>query len=206
VVTLFTRAVHTGGQLYIEWAFHVLPPLRDAFLSIDRFSSQTRLRQLGASSMAGVGAVLPGLIRSPDRVVVRLLRSSVQQRRSAAQVREVARGRLFNYGALPSIRETACGPTRGHYFLDRDESMYMLLTEQALMRAIGEFLDEKKISAERYTEQVNLIVNKIGESNIYVAGDISGQGVAVGHGAEASSWNSGNNASRPESRKGNNER
>jgi hypothetical protein len=34
VVTLFVRAVHAGGSLYIEWEYHVLPPLRDWFLRI----------------------------------------------------------------------------------------------------------------------------------------------------------------------------
>src|SRR5215831_3101842 len=32
VVTMFSRAVHTGESLYIDWTFRVLPPLKSAFL------------------------------------------------------------------------------------------------------------------------------------------------------------------------------
>ena len=31
VVTLFARAVHAGGSLYVEWEYYVLAPLKDWF-------------------------------------------------------------------------------------------------------------------------------------------------------------------------------
>jgi len=45
--TLFVRAVHTGGSLYIEWSFHVLPPVSKLFPDIDqsmRVKCQMRMR------------------------------------------------------------------------------------------------------------------------------------------------------------------
>ena len=49
VVTLFVRAVHTGGYLYIEWEYRVLPPIRREFRSIDRRRSRSHRQQLWKS-------------------------------------------------------------------------------------------------------------------------------------------------------------
>jgi hypothetical protein len=190
VVTLFARAVHTGGQLFIEWSFHVLPPLQDVFCGIDRLSAKSWLAQLIEASGRGLRDVLPALLRSPGRFVRPWWAGMTASSRSAAQLRAIEGGRIFDYGARSSIREQAAGRGRQHYFLARDEAMYYLLTEQALMRAVAEFLDEHDIGAKGFTDQVTKIIQQNFEQGIIVTGDIIGEGIAVGNSAQASTASS----------------
>ncbi|HEY2316120.1 MAG TPA: hypothetical protein VGH96_21100, partial [Streptosporangiaceae bacterium] len=44
VVTMFARAVHVGGSLYIEWRFHVLLPVKRLFQEIDNRWLESRKR------------------------------------------------------------------------------------------------------------------------------------------------------------------
>jgi hypothetical protein len=179
VVTLFIRAVHTGESLYIDWTFRILPPLRDEFLIIDRFFELSRCRQVGESLRFGLRETAPALLRSPHEVLKILRRPNAERRYQLRQARAISRGYVFDYGALRSIREDACGTGRQHYFLARDEKMYMLLAEQTLTRAIGVFLKEHNVDLGQFKEQVKIIF----DNSIKVGNISNSTGVAVGSGA-----------------------
>jgi hypothetical protein len=181
VVTLFVRAVHAGGSLYVEYTFHVLPPLKREFLRIDRFFELSARRQLRDSLRFGLVKVVPALLASPSQAIKAYRRPYVARRRQSRQCRLISRGYIFDYGARRSIREDACGTGRHHYFLARDETMYILLAQQTLIRAVGKFLDDHGVDLGQFDDQVKIILDK----SINV-GDISdSSGVVIGDNSSA---------------------
>jgi len=65
---------------------------------------------------------------------------------------------------------------RRHYFLARDEKMYVLLAQQTLTRAVEIFLENHNVDLEWYKAQVKVIFD-----NSIKVGDISNStGVNVG--------------------------
>jgi hypothetical protein len=160
VVTLFARAVHAGGCLYVEWSFRVLPPLHNEYLQVDKLYEQPTYRQLRDSLWVGLRGVVPALLASPYQVLRIWRRSLAARVKYSQQAAQIRRGCVFDYGALPSIREDACGRQRQHYFLARDEVMYLLLAQQTLLRAVENFLKDHQVSLGQFNEQVKIIVDQ----------------------------------------------
>jgi hypothetical protein len=99
------------------------------------------------------------------------------RRQKNRQARAIRNGYVFDYGAQKSIRELACGTQRRHYFLARDEKMYVLLAQQTLTRAVEIFLEDHNVDLEWYKDQVKVIFD-----NSIKVGDISSStGVNVGN-------------------------
>jgi len=177
VVTMFIRAVHTGESLYIDWTFRVLPPLRDEFLVIDLFHEQSRYRQLRTSMRISVRQTVPAMFWSPCNVYRTWRKPYKAQRHKNRQSRAIRNGYIFDYGAKKSIREHACGTRRRHYFLARDEKMYVLLAQQTLTRAVELFLEDRNVDLEWYKDQVKVIF----DSSIKVGDISSSTGVNIGN-------------------------
>jgi hypothetical protein len=176
VVTLFVRAVHTGESLYIDWTFRVIPPLRDEFLVIDRLHELSRYHQLRDSLRFSLRETIPALLRSPYVAARTWYRPHRVQHRQSRQARMIERGYIFDYGANRSIREEACGRRRQHYFLARDETMYMLLAQQTLTRAVEMFLKDHNVDLGQFNDQVKVIF----DNSIKVGNISNSTGVTVG--------------------------
>jgi hypothetical protein len=181
VVTLFIRAVHTGDSLYIDWTFRVLPPIKEQFLTIDWLFELSRYRQLKQSMRFGLRQTFPALLRSPRQVLRIWRRPQVAWRYKSRQSRAIARGYVFDYGAHRSIREDACGTRRQHYFLARDETMYMLLAERTLTRAIEKFLMSHNVDLGQFNDQVKVIF----DNSIKVGNIENSSGVTIGSGSSS---------------------
>jgi|SRR5579859_557821 len=181
VVTMFIRAVHTGDSLYIDWTFRVLPPLHRKFLKIDQLHEQSRYRQLRTSLRQSLRQTIPALFGSP-RHVYRTWRQPYKARRyKNRQTRAIRNGYVFDYGAQASIREDACGNQRQHYFLARDETMYVLLAQQTLTRAVEIFLSAHNVELDQYNDQVKVIF----DNSIKVGNISNSSGVNVGNNSSA---------------------
>jgi hypothetical protein len=176
VVTLFVRVVHTNGSLYVEWTFRILPPLRRVFLPIDHYYELSRRHQVRHSLWQGLSEMPLALLGSPRQTLRNWRRPLAVQRYVARQRHVIERGYVFDYGARESIREKACGRERRHYFLARDEIMYVLLAQQTLSRTIDTFLDQHGVDRGQFAEQIKFINNSIN-----VNGDITGAGIVVGN-------------------------
>jgi hypothetical protein len=177
VVTLYIRAVHTGESLYIDWTFRVLPPLRDNFLVIDKLHERSKYRQLRTELRFGIRETFSALFLSPYNVYRTWQQPHKALRQKNRQSRAIENGYVFDYGANKSIREHACGKQRRHYFLARDEKMYVLLAQQTLTRAVEIFLEDHNVDLEWYKAQVKVIFD-----NSIKVGDISNStGVNVGN-------------------------
>jgi hypothetical protein len=188
VVTLFIRAVHTGDSLYLDWTFQVLPPLDDVFLMIDRFYEQSSYRQFTSSMRLGLRETASALFQSPRQALRTWRQPHLAERHRTQQAKAIEKGYVFDYGARRSIREDACGRRRRHYFLARDEFMYMLLAQQTLTRAVEIFLSDHNVDLGQFKDQVKVIFD-----NSIKVGDISNSaGVTIGN--NSSSTASGSSA------------
>jgi hypothetical protein len=187
VVTLFIRAVHTGDSLYIDWTFQVLPPLKDIFLQIDRLYETSRYHQVSSSLLNGLREVVPALLSSPFKVVRTWRLPRIARRHQAHQSHAIKRGYVFDYGAHRSIREDACGTRRRHYFLARDETMYLLLAQQTLTRTVRSFLKDHNVYLDQFDDQVKIIF----DSSIKVGNINNSTGVTIGDNNNSSAKDNG---------------
>jgi hypothetical protein len=187
VVTLFVRAVHTGGYLYIEWEYRVLPPIRREFRVIDRRYTRSRGQQLWKSCRWGARKFLPALVKAPFLLISDFRRYRAERRRLSNQVRTIKRGRDFDYGAVRSVRELACGFSREHHFLARDEIMYVLMSQETLMRGIRAFLRKHDVNLGGFDSQVDIISkSSFKYYNVHI-GDMKDSAIAVGDKSRAKS-------------------
>ncbi len=109
VTTLFVRAVHAGGSLYIEWSFHVLPPLSKLLPDIDGLYEEPVSAQLGWALRRGVLRAVPYFLTAPLALARHGWKEARNKARREAQARKIMHGQVFDYGAEQSIREDACG-------------------------------------------------------------------------------------------------
>ncbi len=178
VVSLFARAVQARGSLHVEWRFQVLPPLRDAFLSIDKVYELPRIRQVGNSAWCGIYFAVPSLLSCPIQVGRYALMPLLGHMRTKRQAYAIQHGYVFDYGSLQSIRESAVGIRRLHYFLAQDEWTFILLAEHTLLRALGSFLKVHKIDLEQFEAQESTFVTNVSNFNIE---EVKATNVSVGN-------------------------
>jgi hypothetical protein len=157
IVTLFARAVHLGGSLYIEWSFYVLPPVGRVFQSIDTLADTPEFRSLCLDAARWARGTPRALVLAPFAVS-----RSYQKERSAnryilRQRRRIERGQIIDYGAARSLREYAAGWQRQHYFLERDEVMFILVAQEKLTRVVRDFLRSKNVDLEQLDPQIKVI-------------------------------------------------
>jgi hypothetical protein len=170
VVTLFARAVLVGTSLYLEWQFRVLPPLHKNFLQIDKYYRVPPYHQLKQSLRAGMKQMVAELLAAPFKTAQAWYRPRSARRRQRGQRYAIEHGYVFDYGARASIRERASGGERLHYFLSRDEVMYVLLAQRTLSEAVEGFLRDHKVDLGEFNEQVKVIFNRT--LNYFSFGDI----------------------------------
>lgn len=183
VVTLFIRVVYTGKSLFVEWTFRVLPPIREQFRVIDHWYERPGYLQLKDSLGFGLRSMIPALLASPVHAFKLWHKPRVARRNESRYKRAIQGGRVFDYGAGPSIREDASGVQRHHYFLARDEGMYVLLAQQTLIQTVQDFLSDHGIDLGQFKDQVKVIFD---QSINYNIGDISDStGIAIGHNSSA---------------------
>jgi hypothetical protein len=183
VVTLFIRAVYVGKLLFVEWTFRVLPPIRNDFRVIDTFYQRRRPAQVKVSLVSGTRELVPALLSSPVNVYRLWSAPRATERRQSRNRAAIRGGYVFDYGAERSIREDASGVQRHHYFLARDEGMYVLLAQQTLIRTVEEFLSDHGVDLGQFKDQVKVIFD---QSINYNIGDISGSsGIAIGKNSSA---------------------
>ncbi len=191
VVTMFTRAVHLGGSLYIEWVFYVLPPVSAEHQRADTHYRDQRRKPPWKLAWQCARITPIALSGAPARLVKASRRRRKALRDNREQRFRIANGQLFNFGAERSIRELACGADWQHYFIERDEKMFVRLAQEKLLRAVTRFLDEKNVDLSQLDPQMKII-----QENAYTiytqVGDIINSNVATGKQAQASG---GGNAS-----------
>jgi hypothetical protein len=185
VVTMFARVVHTGGWLYIEYSFYLLPPIDAEYTRVDSLYDDSlahRLRK--AWTWSGLRTV-PYLLASPYFLAKGANQMLRWSRNESAQGRLIRRGQAFDYGALRSIREQACWRGNRHYFINRDITMYVLLLQKSLLREVENFLNEHNIATAEFKEQAKVIIDASNQNYSVHISNVSDSTFAVGEKAKA---------------------
>ncbi len=186
VVTMFARAVHTGGWLYIEYSFYLLPPIDVAYTGIDSLYSESLARRLRKTAAWSIVRAVPYLLASPYSLAKQGIEVFSWNARESAQGYLIRRGQSFDYGALRSIREAACWRSNRHYFIKRDITMYVLLLQKTLLREIENFLNDHNIATTEFKEQAKIIIDASNQNYSLHIGNVSNSTFAVGDKAKAS--------------------
>jgi hypothetical protein len=184
VVSMFVRAVQARGSLHVDWTFRVLPPLNSIFLMLDTLYDLPKARQLVNTAAASIILVIPALLLAPAQIIRYSVRPLIDQSRRKGQSYKIEHGLVFDYGSLDSIRESASGYNRLHYFLAQDEWTYILLAEHTLLRVLGTFLDAHKVDLEHFKSQENTFIKNVNKTKFQ---DFTAENIAAGKNARAGS-------------------
>ncbi len=180
VVTLFVRAVHAGGSLYVEWEYRVLPPLLDRYQRVDLYFDVAWPRRIWMAGLRGAREVIPALYKAPFALAADVIHVVAARRRKRLVTDAIRQGQGFDYGAATSIREDALGRNRQHHFLERDEIMFVLMSQEILVREVRSFLRKHDVSLAGFDQQVEEINKSTYKYYSVHVGDVSGSVVAVG--------------------------
>jgi hypothetical protein len=186
VVTMFARAVHTGGWLYIEYSFYLLPPIDVAYTAIDSLYNQSLARRLRQTLSWSIVRTVPYLLASPFSLAKQRVETLLWNARESAQGYVIHRGQSFDYGAMRSIREDACLGSNRHYFIKRDITMYVLLLQKSLLREMENFLNDHNIATAEFKEQAKIIIDASNNNYSVHIGNVSDSTFSVGDKAKAS--------------------
>lgn len=187
IVTMFARAVRTGGWLYVEYSFYLLLPIKLEYMAVDLLYQEPWFRSVRRAAIWGVRRTIPDLILSPFTFAGQAAERLAWRADEAFQGYCIEHGQAFDYGAQRSIREDAASVgNRQHYFLARDETMYLLLLQKSLLREVEKFLDEHNIALEEFREQAKIIIDASNKNYSIHVGTVSQSTFAVGENAKAS--------------------
>jgi len=178
VTTLFARAVHAGGSLYIEWSFHVLPPLSKLFPNMDEFYDEPAAEQFGKAAGRGLLYAIPAFLKSPFMLAGYCWQWGRKKARRAIQSWKIGRGQVFDYGATRSIREDASGFSSQDYFIEHDQNMAIMIAQETLLQAVGNFLERHDIDLSEFDGQMRVITYSTHKK--FNVGSVSGTGIVIG--------------------------
>jgi hypothetical protein len=198
VTTLFARAVHTGGSLYLEWSFHVLPPLSKLFSDIDEFYDEPAVEQLGKAVWRGLLCAIPAFLKSPLALAWYGWQWGKKKARRGLKSWKIGRGQVFDYGAARSIREDASGFSSQDPFIEHDQNMAIWLAQETLLQAVASFLVEHHIDIGEFEGQVQVInysTQKSFNLQSFNVGNVSGTGIVIGN--KSAATNTGNEQAPP---------
>jgi hypothetical protein len=185
VVTMFARAVHTGGWLYIEYSFYLLPPINAAYTRVDSLYDESLGRRLRAVWAWSALRAVPYLLISPLSLAKQRAQARAWNARESMQRYLIRRGQSFDYGAMRSIREEACKGGSRHYFIQRDITMYLLLLQKSLLREVEEFLVDHNLGTAEFKERAKIIIEESYNNYSVHIGQVSDSTFAMGDNAKA---------------------
>jgi hypothetical protein len=128
---------------------------------------------------------IPYLLASPFSLAKQGTEKLLWNARESTQGYFIYRGQSFDYGALHSIREDACQPGNGHYFIKRDITMYLLLLQNTLLREMEDFLEDHNIATAQFKEQAKIIIDASNKNYSLHIGKVSDSTFAFGENANA---------------------
>lgn len=172
--------MHAGGSLYIEWNFHVLPPLSKLFPDVDKFYDEPAAEQIGKAVGHGLLHAIPAFLRSPLALAWYGWQWGKKKVRRGIQSWKIGRGQVFDYGAARSIREDASGfgsPDQD-YFVEHDQNMAIMLAQETLLQAVGSFLARHQVDLSEFEHQVHVI--SYSTQKRFNAGSVSSTGIVIG--------------------------
>jgi hypothetical protein len=179
VSSCFLTSATDRRTLYLEWSNSVLFPLKARYRAIDR----------PADVAAGVRALLAALTL-PATVPSRIANVLHYFSRIPERHDEVVADR---HGAGRSIRELAAADNSTNFFQDADAVRYLKLVEQAMFRAVSEFLADRGYAIDDVMAQARARI----AGNITInGGTFSNSAIGIGR-TEQATTASGNTPTQP---------
>ena len=182
---MFARVVHTGGWLYIEYSFYLLPPIDAAYTSVDSLYDESSGPPAAKVWAWSAVRTVPYLLKAPFSLAKQGKQMFWWNSHESVQGYLIRRGQSFDYGALRSIREEACWRGNRHYFIQRDITMYLLLLQNSLLREVENFLTDHNIATTEFKEQAKVIIDASYKNYSVHIGNVSDSTFAVGEKAKA---------------------
>lgn len=141
-VTL-TVFLHLGvgeRMLYLEWTPCLLLPVHEQYRRVD---------EVPIAPLAPLRGGFVDMLRLPYTLPARTIglfrRLGTRYKAGAVWPRR--------YGSLLSLREMGSGVDTRNYFQDLDIDRYVKVLQRRMIRAVGEFLEQRKISATEFITQ-----------------------------------------------------
>ncbi len=143
--------LHAGTDqrmLFLERTLCVLPPIRHSYRLIDRWENPflAPLRRSLTELM-----ILPATVIRRYRSVLRRFEPLAQREGEIVPDR---------YGAGKSLRELAADNDVQNYFQDVDVERYVKILDSALVRAVGQYLEDRGYSVVEFMKLADPVVNQ----------------------------------------------
>lgn len=159
VSTTFVRAMRFDGSLFVESSAFLLLPLANRYRAVDVFAGAPSSELVLHAALRGARLAVRLLLASPWRVGGAVVDMLAAMRRRRRDRRTIAEGWAFDYGARTSIRELAAGIDFRRYFQEMDGVMFHKVVQEALLRAIVEFLTAHDIDIEQ-VKAMQMVLNQ----------------------------------------------
>ena len=150
VASTFLQVSTDQRMLHIECARTILGPIPSKFRVADRYPDGLPLRKQIALLGKGAAALIPLTLAAPIRVARRANFSAGAASRYAKEARRASDDHAYDYGARTSVRELAADPNYHNYFQMQDAGKHLKITEQHILSAILDFLDEHNIDTTEF--------------------------------------------------------
>jgi hypothetical protein len=135
--------LHLGAgerMLYLEWTPCLLWPVHEQYRRVD---------EVPIAPLAPLRGGFVDMLRLPYTLPARTVglfrRLGTRYRAGAVWPRR--------YGSLLSLREMGSGDETRNYFQDLDVDRYVKVLQRRMIRAVGEFLEQRKISSTEFVTQ-----------------------------------------------------
>jgi hypothetical protein len=182
ILSGFLRFLKLRQNLFTEISFFLLTPIKEEYRNIDEISHKFSWRKglqllyntFGKTLLLFVCAIflLIGGFFEP-------VNNWRKQRSSRQMIRE---NRMFDYGAIKSIRELASSAEYNHYFQKLDKEMFIKVVERQILDAITTFLDEHNIDTSDLKSRQDTILNN---GVVITGGEVKAHNITSGNKAKS---------------------
>jgi hypothetical protein len=181
IFSVFLRCAKKGKTLFVEAARYLLPPVDIRYRNLNQADHKSWYVisgiVFGALALGPIYGFFTWLLLLGKFINFVSKKFGIEDRKLRNEIRENPN---FNYGVASSLRQNVTGSNYLHYFQKSDREMLVKILDTQILETLLDFLDEHNIDTSQLRERRTTILNN------GVIGNIEGQSVAVGQGAQSS--------------------
>ncbi|HXR64843.1 MAG TPA: FHA domain-containing protein [Ktedonobacteraceae bacterium] len=155
IFTAFLRLVQRGTNLFIEFDYLLLPPLKPDYYWVDEREITPTTGKMWELFSLSFDKPIKILLGAPRR----LLRSAVYNARQSKLARVARNNPAFDYGAASSLRYKASDDNYHLFFQKLDKEMYLKTIQKQMLETIYDFLNQHQIDTSDFNRQQQTILN-----------------------------------------------
>ena len=182
VLTSYLRIKRGKSHLFAEASHFILPPLKQRYYDLNSMNPMLRLKHLTRWILSAVVTAPFALALSPFFVLAALNEPLLHWRIARQTRKEIRNNPMFNFGALTSIRQIGAENRFRVYFQQLDRDMHRKTTEQCVIDAIVDYLEQHGVDTSDIRERRTAILN----TGVMISGGVvNAQSVVAGTGAKS---------------------